>query len=246
MSWRRVMYNLMYQLGAPRWDTGITPPEVVAVIEGTVAVPAGRALDLGCGTGTNVIYLAHHGWEAIGVDFSPAAIQQAQQKAKDTPGATFVEGDVSQLSHLGIEGPFDFVLDIGCFHGLPVHSRQAYAQEVARFTRPGALFMIWAIASDRLPFLPGVPVMQDKEIAERFGQDFTLERTQKGKGRWMANWYTLRRREGRPNGAEGECGKIAQASGELEGQALRTPPLQGQQPKVRKNDEYPHIRKVGI
>jgi hypothetical protein len=36
--------------------------------------------------------------------------------------------------------------------------------------------------------------MQDKEIAERFGKDFMLERVQKGVGRWMANWYTLRRR----------------------------------------------------
>ncbi len=194
MSWRRILYNLMYRFGAPRWDTNITPPEVVAVIEGAPAVPAGRALDLGCGTGTNVIYLAHHGWEAVGVDFSPVAIQQARQKAKDTKGTTFVEGDVSQLSRLGIGGPFDFVLDIGCFHGLPVHSRQDYAREVARVTRPGGLFIIWAIASDRWPFLPGAPSTKDKEIAERFGQDFILERVQHGEGRWEANWYTLRRR----------------------------------------------------
>jgi SAM-dependent methyltransferase len=194
MLWRRIMYNLMYRFGAPRWDTSITPPEVGAVIEGAAALPSGRALDLGCGTGTNVIYLAQHAWEGVGVDFSPVAIQQARQKAKGIPGATFVEGDVSQLSHLGIGGPFNFVLDIGCFHGLPAHSRQAYVQEVAGVTRPGGLFMIWAIAGDRQPFIPGAPIMQGKEIAERFGQDFTLERIQKGQGRWMANWYTLRRR----------------------------------------------------
>jgi SAM-dependent methyltransferase len=101
--------------------------------------------------------------------FSPVAIQQARKLAKDTPGATFVEGDVSQLSRLGIDGPFDFVLDIGCYHGLPAHARQDYAREVGRVTRPGALFMIWAIASYRWPFLPGAPAMQDKEIAGRFG-----------------------------------------------------------------------------
>ena len=38
MSWRRIMYNLMYRFGAPRWDTGITPPEVVAVTEGAAAL----------------------------------------------------------------------------------------------------------------------------------------------------------------------------------------------------------------
>jgi hypothetical protein len=70
----------------------------------------------------------------------------------------------------------------------------AYVQEVARVTRPGAIFMIWAIARERWPILPGVPAMQDKEIAGRFGQDFTLERVENGEGRWNANWYTLRRR----------------------------------------------------
>jgi hypothetical protein len=34
MSWRLIMYNLMYRLGAPRWDTGITPPEVVSPVQG--------------------------------------------------------------------------------------------------------------------------------------------------------------------------------------------------------------------
>jgi len=58
MSWRRMLYNLMYRFGTPRWDTSITPPEVVAVIEGDTAIPSGRALDLGCGSGRNVIYLA--------------------------------------------------------------------------------------------------------------------------------------------------------------------------------------------
>jgi hypothetical protein len=65
--------------------------------------------------------------------------------------------------------------------------------------------MIWAIASDRRPFLPGVPTMHEKEIAERFGQDFTLERVQKGEGRWKANWYTLHRRQRQPDLAESVC-----------------------------------------
>lgn len=200
MQWRRIMYSLMYRLSTPPWDTGITPPEVVAAIEGEHALPAGRALDLGCGTGTNVLYLAQHGREVVGVDFSPVAIRRARKKVKKTPGATLVEGDVSQLSNLGIQGPFDFVLDIGCFHGLPATRRQAYVQEVARVCRSGAIFMLWAIAGDvgdRQPSIPGAPAMHEQEIADRFGQDFTLERVEHGKfgtGRWMANWYTLRRR----------------------------------------------------
>ena len=82
MSWRRMMYSLMYRFGAPRWDTSITPPEVVAVIEGAAALPAGRALDLGCGTGTNVIYLAQHGWETMGVILPPSPFSKRVRKPK--------------------------------------------------------------------------------------------------------------------------------------------------------------------
>jgi SAM-dependent methyltransferase len=188
------MYNLMYRLSRPPWDTGVTPPEVVAVIEEANHLPSGRALDLGCGTGTNVIYLAQHGWDAVGVDFSHPAIEQARRKSTGVPGARFTEGDVSRLARLGIEGPFDFVLDIGCFHGLPGPSRQRYARELGRVTRPGAIFMLWAIAAERRRGLPGIPSMDEKEVAEHFGQDFDVERIERGTWRWPTNWYTLRRR----------------------------------------------------
>ena len=52
----------------------------------------GRALDLGCGTGTNVLWLAQHGWTAVGVDRSPIAIESARRRADWTSGAMFVEG----------------------------------------------------------------------------------------------------------------------------------------------------------
>lgn len=186
-------YDLMYRFGTPRWDTNVTPPEVRAVIEGASALPAGRALDLGCGSGTNVIYLAQHGWEAVGVDFSPVVIQQARQKAKQLPRVTLVEGDVTRLAQLGIQVPFGFVLDIGYFHGLPAQRRQAYVREVASVMTSGGLLMMWEIAS-RSTSIPGAPTMRENEIAERFGEEFTVERTESGAARWKANWYTLRRK----------------------------------------------------
>ena len=73
MNWQKWVYERQYRRGAPRWDTGVTPPEVVEVFEGEDP-PSGRALDLGCGTGTNVLYLARHGFEVVGVDVSPLAI----------------------------------------------------------------------------------------------------------------------------------------------------------------------------
>ena len=78
---RNWSFDLRYLLDQPPWDTEITPPEVVELVEGEGPSP-GRALDLGCGTGTNCVYLARHGWEVVGVDFSVLAIRPARRKAR--------------------------------------------------------------------------------------------------------------------------------------------------------------------
>ena len=94
------LYERAYRRGRTPWDTGITPPEVVEEVSG---MEPGRALDLGCGTGTNVLWLAQLGWIAVGVDFSQLAIESARRTADRPAGATLVEGDVTRLSELVVE-----------------------------------------------------------------------------------------------------------------------------------------------
>src|SRR5207237_200171 len=90
----------MYRLGLTPWDSGIPPPELIEVIEGARRLPTGRALDLGCGTGTTTIYMATNGWQAIGVDFVPAAIRAAPAKAVATRLAVaFLVGDLTRYGH---------------------------------------------------------------------------------------------------------------------------------------------------
>ena len=80
---RRSLYDLLYRVGAP-WD-GPPRVELVRLVEGGALTPArlppGRALDLGCGTGANLRYLASHGFEVTGVDFSTVALKVAHQRA---------------------------------------------------------------------------------------------------------------------------------------------------------------------
>ena len=75
---RRLLYNLWYYFHPP-WDTGISPPELMDFIK---SHPPERALDMGCGTGTNVITLAQHGWQAMGVDFTRRAIKLGRRKVR--------------------------------------------------------------------------------------------------------------------------------------------------------------------
>jgi cyclopropane fatty-acyl-phospholipid synthase-like methyltransferase len=135
----RWLFELRYLFGRAPWDTGITPPEVVAFLNRT---PPGRALDLGCGTGTNAVEMARRGWEVTAIDFSSRAVAAARRRAAaERLPLTVVQGDVSDLR--GVHGPFDFVLDIGCFHALNKDAQVRYAAHVACRTQPGATFLLY-------------------------------------------------------------------------------------------------------
>lgn len=115
---------------------------------------AGRALDLGCGSGTNAIALAQHGWQVTGVDFVPRAIDRARRKAREAGvSVSFQVGNVTTLG--GIEGPFDLALDIGCFHGLDDHV--GYLSRLGSVLVPGGYWLMYGFfkstASGRGPGL---------------------------------------------------------------------------------------------
>ncbi len=131
---RRFNFNIWY-FSRPPWDTGISPPELLEFISNH---PAGRAIDIGCGTGTNVITLAQHGWQVTGIDFAPRAIQLAKRKTKNIKADLFV-GDATQLK--GINGPFDLALDMGCFHGVP--NKSDYLNQLDRVLAPNGFWLLY-------------------------------------------------------------------------------------------------------
>ncbi len=136
---RRLEFHLWYLRETPPWDTGITPPEVVQFIS---SHPPGRAIDLGCGTGTNAITLAQHGWQVTGVDFAWSAIRSARRKAKKAGAKVDFRVD-SVIALRGIQGPFDLALDIGCFHNLPLESRPIYLDNIRRLLSPAGTYLLY-------------------------------------------------------------------------------------------------------
>ena len=66
--------------------------------------PGSRALDVATGTGDLAVELARRGAEVTGLDFAPAMLEIAREKA---PGLTFEEGDALALDHP--DGSFDAV-----------------------------------------------------------------------------------------------------------------------------------------
>ncbi len=128
---QRLFFQFSYYRKPP-WDTGISPPELIEFIE---SHPPGRAIDIGCGTGTNVITLARSGWIVTGVDFTPRAVHLARQKIK--AAAVRAEISVNDATKLnGIPGPFDLALDIGCFHSLGRSDQGKYLDQLDRILAP--------------------------------------------------------------------------------------------------------------
>ncbi len=139
---RRLLFQYWY-FGQPRWDTGISPPELLEFIE--KHKPA-RAIDIGCGTGTNVITLVQAGWQVTGVDFAPRAIQLAKHKLRST--ATQADLYVSDATNLkGIVGLYEFALDIGCFHSIPKAGKADYLHQLDRILVPNGFWLMYGFCT---------------------------------------------------------------------------------------------------
>jgi len=170
----RAFYNTAYRVARMPWEIG-PRPELVALVRDGVLTP-GRALDLGCGTGANSVFLAQHGFDVTGVDFAPAALAKAA-RAAETAGVTvdLIEDDLTGLRR--VSGPFDVLVDYGTLDDLSRSDRDRYVRSVVPLARPGARFLLWCFQwpPRRLDRWLGFMPMAPGEAARRFGDEFTIE-----------------------------------------------------------------------
>lgn len=193
-------YARMYRLGITPWERyGQAAAESIAALldreETQRSRPLGRALDLGCGRGQFTPELARRGWDAVGIDYVPAAIEAA--RSRDAAGATYVVGDVTNLPSAGL-GTFDFFLDIGCFQGFDAERRLAEGRGVSELANPGAALLMLAFGPSRLRSLVGG--VSQAEVAAAFPEweMLAVEPADTAGLGWPMNktaprWYRLRR-----------------------------------------------------
>ncbi len=160
---RRLLFHYWY-FGQPPWDTGVSPPELLEFI---AAHRPGRAIDVGCGTGTNVVTLAKAGWRVTGVDFAPHAIKLARQRvAQAGVQADLSVRDATKLQ--GIDGPFDLAFDLGCFHTIPPDQRSKYLEQLDRILAPGGFWLMYGfLRADGAHARPG---LEESEISRLASQ----------------------------------------------------------------------------
>ena len=141
---KHLKFSLAY-FNDPPWDTGISPPELLDFIRST---PPGKALDLGCGTGTNAITLAKNGWQVTGIDFIKKAIWQARKKChQEKCKIRFEVADVIRLDQITCN--FDFILDIGCFHTIDQSQIEAYARNIERLLAMNGTYLLYGFTNGK-------------------------------------------------------------------------------------------------
>ena len=134
----------MYQGQAP-WDTGRPQPDIIKLAE--AGQIRGSVLDVGCGTGENLLYLAARGHEAWGLDFVPVAIERAKAKAAQRGiDAHFIVGDALELKKLSRQ--FDTVIDCGLFHTFTDEERPVFVKGLAEVLGPGGLLYILCFSDE--------------------------------------------------------------------------------------------------
>ncbi|MBY0547318.1 MAG: class I SAM-dependent methyltransferase [Candidatus Obscuribacterales bacterium] len=158
------------------WDSG-TPSEVLSAFLDDENVQPGRALELGCGTGTNAIFLAQRGFEVTAVDLSATAIKMAKEKAEKAGcNVNFVQADVTALPDIG--APFPFVFDRGTYHvvrGINLEGLQSTLSHVV--ARGGFYLVLAGSANENAPPDNGPPRVTAHDLCRELeGTAFDLVR----------------------------------------------------------------------
>lgn len=178
--------------GTPPWDIGRPQKEIMRLAE--AGEIQGSVLDVGCGTGENVLYLAGLGYEAWGIDGAAAAIEKAKAKAAQRGlKANFLVADALDLQRLG--RTFDTVIDTGLFHVFSDEERPLFADSLATVLRPGGTYYMLCF-SEREPGSWGPRRVTQAEIRATFSQGWrinairqaTFEINQPGEARaWLSS-----------------------------------------------------------
>jgi SAM-dependent methyltransferase len=101
-----------------------------------------RVLDLGCGSGRHVVYLARQGFLVVGLDNSPTALRMTREwVAHEGLGAHLVRADMRQPLPMPA-GACDAVVSTQVIHHARLATVRRTAAELGRVVRPGGMLFV--------------------------------------------------------------------------------------------------------
>jgi len=186
----------LYATGNDGWDLGQPSPPLVDVVERTPP-PRGRVAVLGCGRGHDARFLAAHGYDVVGYDFSAAAVTAARALARrDGVTVAFEQRDIFTLGR-DADHAFDGVWEYTCYCAIDPVRRDEYARTVAAIVRPGGWLLACFFPLRAVSAGPPFPVSR-AEVRRRLAPAFRIERAQpplrSARGRLGREWLVFARR----------------------------------------------------
>jgi SAM-dependent methyltransferase len=169
----QIRWEDRYKSGDTPWDTGQPSTELMTTIKEQGIRPC-RVIELGCGTGTNAIWLAQQGFDVTAVDFSSLALDQARQKATAAKARVrFQKADVLNPLEFAERHPFWF--DRGCYHVVRKLDVEKFMETMERITEPGAFGLVLT-GNAKEPHEPGPPVVSEEQLRSELGRIFEIVR----------------------------------------------------------------------
>lgn len=159
-----------YQQGTARWDLGEPAPPFVTLLHAPDAPKPGRIAVLGSGRGHDALLFAECGFDVVGFDFAPSAIEAATAAAQSRHlSAQFLQRDIFELPK-EFSHHFDYVLEHTCYCAILPEQRADYVRVVRSILRPhGELIaLFWAHARSGGPPFGTTP----NEILQQFSPSF--------------------------------------------------------------------------
>lgn len=163
-------WNIRYETSDTPWDSGVVSGELQRVLKEYRIEPC-PTLEVGCGTGTNAVYLARQGFEVMGIDLSSLAIERAQRRVADA-GVTcrLVADDL--LTTTQVRGSFGFIFDSGCYHAVRRVDEASYVRRLHEWLAPAGWLLV--LAGNPREGETGPPVVSEEEIRSAFSGRFNI------------------------------------------------------------------------
>lgn len=165
---RLARFDEFYKNQTPPWVIG-EPQRAIVELEQAGRI-GGRVLDVGCGTGEHTILLTRAGYDVLGIDGAPTAVEQARRNAEaQGVDARFALADAL---HLGADPVYDTIVDSALFHIFDDADRATYVRSLHAATRPGSVVHLLALSDTGRGFGPEV---SDHTIRAAFGTAWEVE-----------------------------------------------------------------------
>ncbi|MGW1894355.1 class I SAM-dependent methyltransferase [Streptomyces sp. NPDC002004] len=166
-------YTLLYRLGLTPWERQPVAHGFRDALRAPEALPPGRALDIGCGTGRHAVHLAQRGWRVTGVDLVREALAAARERAaREGVDVEWVEGDAGALDDLGLAPGYNLLYDFNCLHSLPDDARVRVSRALTHLAAPDATLLLTGFVRGHRLLLPrGI---DEDEVLGLFGTTWDL------------------------------------------------------------------------